>query len=146
MTDGDWSGWLCHARDPFTKCLTLDGHLAGPCYQPSTANTKHLNNICTKSVQRRRRWVDVVQMLYKCFVFSDDHDWWSLCLYWGRSHRLHPPGKLHTGFHDTRRWANTIPSQTRIHQYNNTGSTSRVLSHQNHDLIIISSIAWLSDF
>ena len=32
------------------------------------ANTKHLYNICTTLVQRRRRWADVVHMLYKCFV------------------------------------------------------------------------------
>ena len=30
----------------------------------------YLYNICTMSDQRRRRWVDVVQMLYKCFVFA----------------------------------------------------------------------------
>ena len=34
------------------------------------ANTKHLYNICTMLAQRRRRWADVVQMLYKCFVFA----------------------------------------------------------------------------
>ena len=34
------------------------------------ANTKHLYNICTTLYQRRRRWADVVQMLYKCFVFA----------------------------------------------------------------------------
>ena len=33
------------------------------------ANTKHLYNIRTMLDQRRRRWADVVQMLYKCFVF-----------------------------------------------------------------------------
>ena len=33
-------------------------------------NTKHLYNICTMLVQRRRRWADVGQMLYKCFVFT----------------------------------------------------------------------------
>ena len=32
------------------------------------ANTKHLYNICTMLDQRRRRWDDVVQMLYKSFV------------------------------------------------------------------------------
>ena len=31
-------------------------------------NTKHLYNICTMLDQRRRRWADVVQMLYKCFA------------------------------------------------------------------------------
>ena len=29
---------------------------------------KHLYTICTMLDQRRRRWADVVQMLYKCFV------------------------------------------------------------------------------
>ena len=33
-------------------------------------NTKHLYKICTMLDQRRRRWDDVVQMLYKCFVFA----------------------------------------------------------------------------
>ena len=33
-------------------------------------NTKHLYDICTKLVQCRRRCADVVQMLYKCFVFT----------------------------------------------------------------------------
>ena len=32
--------------------------------------TKHLYNICAMLDQRRRRWADVVQMLYKCFVFA----------------------------------------------------------------------------
>ena len=34
------------------------------------ANKKHLYNICKVLDQRRRRWADVVQMLYKCFVFA----------------------------------------------------------------------------
>ena len=36
------------------------------------ANTNHLYDICTVLDQRRRRWADVVQMLYKCFVFAGD--------------------------------------------------------------------------
>ena len=36
----------------------------------SPANTKHLYNICTMLDQRRRRWADLVQMLYKWFVFA----------------------------------------------------------------------------
>ena len=32
------------------------------------ANTKHLDNICTVLVQRRRRWADVVQCLYNVCV------------------------------------------------------------------------------
>ena len=34
------------------------------------ANTKHLYNICTTSAQRLRRWSNLVQMLYKYFVFT----------------------------------------------------------------------------
>ena len=34
------------------------------------ANAKHLYNICTMLDQRRRRWADVVQMVYKYFVFA----------------------------------------------------------------------------
>ena len=41
----------------------------------SPANTKHLYNICTMLYQRRRRWADVVQMLYKRFVFSGRVHW-----------------------------------------------------------------------
>ena len=35
-------------------------------------NTKHLYNICTVLVKRRRSWTNIVEKLYKCFVF-DDH-------------------------------------------------------------------------
>ena len=34
------------------------------------ANTKHLHSICTTSAQRPRRWSNVVQMSYKCCVFT----------------------------------------------------------------------------
>ena len=34
------------------------------------ANRKRLHNICTTLDHRRRRWVDVVQMLYDFFVFA----------------------------------------------------------------------------
>ena len=33
-------------------------------------NTKHLYNICTTSAQRLPRWSDIVQMLYKYFMFA----------------------------------------------------------------------------
>ena len=46
--------------------VTSERHL-GAIY---TGNTKHLFNICTMLDQRRRRWADVVQMLYKCFVLA----------------------------------------------------------------------------
>ena len=35
-----------------------------------SANRKHVYNICTTSAQRLRRWSDIVQMSYKCFVFA----------------------------------------------------------------------------
>ena len=38
--------------------------------QGSPVSTKHLYDICTMLAQRRRGWADVVQMLYKCFVFA----------------------------------------------------------------------------
>ena len=31
---------------------------------------KHLYNFRTMLDQRRRRWADVVEMLYKCFMFA----------------------------------------------------------------------------
>ena len=38
--------------------------------QRATRITKHLYHICTMLDQRRRRRADVVQMLYKCFMFG----------------------------------------------------------------------------
>ena len=38
-----------------------------PC---NPANTTHLCNICTMLGQRHRCWADIVQMLFKCFVFA----------------------------------------------------------------------------
>ena len=40
-------------------------------YRAYPSNPKHLYNICTMLNQRRRRWADVVQMLYQCFVFLE---------------------------------------------------------------------------
>ena len=37
---------------------------------PCSISKKHLYNICTMLDQRRRRWADIVRMLYKCFVFD----------------------------------------------------------------------------
>ena len=34
------------------------------------ANTKHLYDICTTSAQNFRRWSNIVQMLYKYFLFA----------------------------------------------------------------------------
>ena len=36
---------------------------------PLPVYTEHLYNICTMLDQCRRRWADVVQMFYECFVF-----------------------------------------------------------------------------
>ena len=64
------------------------------CLSTITANTKHLYNICTTSARRLRGWSNIVQMLYKCFVFtgiiSEMHNrqlyllcvWYSLHLKW----------------------------------------------------------------
>ena len=35
-----------------------------------TKNKMAEYNICTTSAQRLRRWSNIVQMLYKCFVFT----------------------------------------------------------------------------
>ena len=40
------------------------------CLHDNPANTKHLYNIYAMLGQRRRRWADVVLMLYKCFLFA----------------------------------------------------------------------------
>ena len=48
----------CSDSEPYSNMQYIPG------------NTKHLYNICTMLDQRRRRWTDVVQMLYKCFVFA----------------------------------------------------------------------------
>ena len=37
------------------------------------ANTKDLYNVWTTLAQRLRRWSNIVQMLYKCFVFAGMH-------------------------------------------------------------------------
>ena len=44
-------------------------------FQPSPANIKHLYNICTMLDQRRRRWADIIQILYKCIVFAGSARW-----------------------------------------------------------------------
>ena len=38
------------------------------------ANMKHLYNICTTSSERLRGWSNIVQMLYKSFVFAEMFD------------------------------------------------------------------------
>ena len=48
----------------------------------SPVNTKHFYNICTMLDQRRRRWADVVQMLYKCFEFAGNSSWSVVYCWW----------------------------------------------------------------
>ena len=38
-------------------------------------NTNHLCNICTTMTQRLRRWSNIVQIVYKCFVFAGYSDY-----------------------------------------------------------------------
>ena len=45
--------------------------IALPKARPYPVNTIHLYNICTMLDQRQRRWADVVQMLFKSFVFAE---------------------------------------------------------------------------
>ena len=49
-------------------------------YSVVPVNTKPLYNICTMRDQRRRRWADVVQMLYKCVVFAGRRRWTNIDL------------------------------------------------------------------
>ena len=50
-----------HAGNTSRLCFLI-------CFIP--VNTKHLYNMFTMVDQRRRRWSDIVNMLYKCFVFA----------------------------------------------------------------------------
>ena len=52
------------------RCHTTDYCVAHKQITYFPSNTKHLYNIYTMLDQRQRRWADVVQMLYKCFVFA----------------------------------------------------------------------------
>ena len=53
----------------YTLCFTYwEIYLLPSKHNP--ANTKHSYNICTTSAQRLRRWSNIVQMLYKSFVFA----------------------------------------------------------------------------
>ena len=68
-----WINVLCPLRIGVTRYFSIvfrlfsvEGFWGGNV----PVNTKHLYNICTTLGQRRRRWADVVQMLYKSFVFG----------------------------------------------------------------------------
>ena len=60
---------MSSAIDMITLTLCHEQLFVGV-YMGVPANTKHLYDICTMLDQRRRRLADVVQMLYKCFVFA----------------------------------------------------------------------------
>ena len=68
----DRKGCICH----FTKWQIHPFIPKGANYAFTTftlanpKNMKHLYKICKMLDQHRRRWADVVQMLYKCFVFT----------------------------------------------------------------------------
>ena len=57
--------------------ILLSCHDLGYLHTPSPVNTKHLYNIFTMLNQRRRRWVDVVQMLFQCLLgrWRDEGGW-----------------------------------------------------------------------
>ena len=67
-------------RDKSQSAILLDSQASPPISDSHSAeldldaaipeNTKHLYNICTMLGQRRRRWANIVQMLYKCFVIA----------------------------------------------------------------------------
>ena len=80
----EWPVWVAwrHPRAPSPgpgRALWLDVSTPSisvmTCWAHGRAelvNTKHLYNICTMLDQHRRRWADVVQMLYKCFVLATE--------------------------------------------------------------------------
>ena len=58
-----------HNYTPSCCSSSSNNQLRALLHNNNPVNTKHLYNICTMLDQRRRRWADVVQMLYKYFVF-----------------------------------------------------------------------------
>ena len=78
-----WTYILVACRPQKTRYIGLhlscQRHLNDPCVVTNNsdlnrggvpANTNHLYKICTMSAHRLRRWSNIVQMLYKCFVFT----------------------------------------------------------------------------
>ena len=64
---------FAHAVVFIYNLLPVYLHLCrGLCHEPAIipVSTKHLYNIYTMLDQRRRRWADVVEILYECFVLS----------------------------------------------------------------------------
>ena len=60
--------WLHNDFLFVTNILKISQDTFNQSAQP--ANTKHLYNICTMLEHLIRRWSNIVQMLYKCFVFA----------------------------------------------------------------------------
>ena len=79
-----WNNLACADKSPAIQIITSSRFMNAPLFKGqivfrpepndlpsvSKAYPKDLCNICTKLDQRRRRWADIVQMLYKCFVFA----------------------------------------------------------------------------
>ena len=65
---------------------TSTGSMLHVCWAAfNLVNTKHLYNICTMLDQRWRRWANVVQMLYKCYVLAGNSSWFGIAWYcWRR--------------------------------------------------------------
>ena len=69
-----WSGEKCPIWDLHVNCVHFFQSFCF--YEWYPANTKHLYGIGTTSAQGLRRWYHIVQMFYKCFVFTgwDTHE------------------------------------------------------------------------
>ena len=87
-------------------------------------STKHLYDISTMSDQRRRRWTDIVQMLYKYFVFAGH----SLPARLGSCQwQCYNIQALTNNDALTQCWLNISQASSTLAQYlTNIGSTSRV--------------------
>ena len=87
------------AKTLLTQCWSNAGPQSATLAQPQTStgstpcvcwtafnpvNTKHLYSICTMLDQRRRRWADVIQLLYKCSVFAGNSIWSGIAYCWRR--------------------------------------------------------------
>ena len=57
-------------RQTAHRCDPSHNHQLSATTKHILVNTKHLYNICTMLVQRRRRCADILHMLYKGFVFA----------------------------------------------------------------------------
>ena len=59
-----------HSSSPSINTPTFNKTLLGHSVGSKPVDTKYFHSICTMLDQRRIRWANVVQMLYKCFVFA----------------------------------------------------------------------------